>query len=1594
MENISNNKVLCLNDESNLSRKKKAILSYLTKGIDVLAVFDTETTGTNVYPDKTKGSPRDRILEVGFVMYYIDNNDELKPIILDGKPVGFQEYVNPFREDKKTFERAESRPETHPEAFEVHKISNEFLFGRESFNGIKLHKPAPTFAEMKPFMEDFLCLNESSELEGKVHFVAHNGQKFDAPMLTEEMYLVDQYNPDISLKSTFESKIESLIDTMKVMQDLYDKQDLLDKKGDSTLKPGYSMSYLAQMLNVKEEGRENFHGAFLDSTILANVFNALMKTKEWQNAPNKIKIKKMGETETNKKIIPLPKLSEGSSDISSPDILTVIKTDASQSEGTGTIKEYVSAAKEAGLKSLVLADVVTVSRFVEFYEACLKEEIKPIIGTTFKVESENDVFNFIESNKASGVSDDLFNIITPIINTHVSNKQFNSLDDIVREFDVDSVTLNKVMLPILELNRKKYSSRKTTQDAINKLVDRIARVTISLTKEKYDKKKVNVKLIESSVSASNNLIKAKEFSHATGYSDLLLIANNDNGFETIKKLISKANESGQHFLKKGTSLGRGENPLITMDMLKELNESVTALIGHKNDILGKAVKAGDVKRSQLIIRDLKNIFGENIKAQITTSEQTLNRESENKFISNIKTVCEKQGISSVAAHHAAYAKRSDFTIHVNKYAILEDKTATAVTLDTGVSKEEHIQSMETLVNKFSENTAMVSESKELIDKTTLNPVLHKPSLPKFKTGNSNTQAEELQERALKGLKKKLPPAFKKAVAKGKVENTKEAYLKFCNEYKERLDYELKIITDMDFPGYFLIKQQMIEFCKQEGIVVGAGRGSAAGSLTVYSLGITDADPIEHGLIFERFLNPERKEMPDIDTDIDGNAREKVLQFLCDQYKEDGLGYSGAAFIMTKGTFSARNSLRRMAKAEGLSLNWADILAKTVSDEPGVKLEDEIENNEVLSIRYHTEAKTRDIIDKAIDLEKNGGRQVSIGKHAGGVVVGNIISQAPITYVKNIPVVQADKNDIESLGAVKFDLLGSETLTKLDLALKNVEANRGEEELNSLGILKEGKSFNFDNFQYDDKATYEMLQAANSTNVFQIESNIFKNLLKEMKPENLEEITALVSLGRPGPMQSHMDKMFTRNKFDPSKRERLHPLIDHLLDETHGTIIYQEQVMAIAQKLSGFTMGGADKLRKAMGKKKIEEMHKQKSLFVEGALKNGVDEELSTEIFDTIEKFAGYGFNKSHALAYSLLTYKMAYLRRNYPTETMAAIMSIDALSGKASERLEKDNQSCKEVGLTLFTPNINTSNNEFTPGKTTGILYGLSGIKGASFDKVLAEREKNGLFTNLENFMVRVGAAKSTEKLIDTGAMDSLSLTIKPSDSDLEYLKSLSKEEAKIAKRLLLKDEYAILKEKLSSAAKIKSHIEGDFDKDQLNNNFTKTLRAFSKNTAKYMSNILDIENELLGGYVTTHPLKLGNIRETLKNLTSNPEVPLSSLSEVNENLIKSKFSVAGCVKKVVFDKVGKTGNKFAIIELNDESSTTPIFMGNDLFLKLNNEIKAKTGRGLQEGSILGVDVSFYKKDTVKTSVDAIYFPEQKIKVEKEQYYSNKNKRR
>ena len=1601
MENVSNNKVLCLNNEALLEVKRDKILETLGKGIDVFFFYDTETTGLNPYPKGDKG--RDRILEVAFTVFYLDENEEMQQLTIKDEngnelPVSFQEYINPFAESEDLRRKTRSRNDCDPKALEVHGITNAFLEGKDSLNGIKLTKPAPTFKEMKPFMERFLCFDKQAEFKANAHFVSHNGIAFDDKMLTEEIKYIDNYDPNVVVSRRFESLLGSSIDTIRLMRKMFKKKDL-EKLGERNgISPAYSLDYLAAVLNVNTDTRAEVHGAMLDSEILKDAYNKLIKTKKYKAIRNKVKF----NTEATAKIKELPQYSLNAvSNVESlnenASVINIVKTDASFNEGTGTVKEYVQRAKENGLKNLLMADVVSLSRFVEFYEECTAANIKPIIGTTFKVETGFDVYNIFTPEKVEGPF--MKGLTMKFINMALGNEEgtldFESLVEMGAD---DPVKWGAVISSIQRIEQTLSEGKKPNKALLGKIEELVSDIP-SLKVDKKAKIEPYVDIIKSSPS----ILAFEGFDRIVGHSDLVLYANDNEGYENLKKLITIANKEGQYYLAPGKERSKGEQPVLNLKQIKDNMEGLSVLLGSENDILDRALKSGYKTMPEGVIKTLQQSLGlDKIQLQLSTREdrrndkrmslQTKNNEVVSKLSSDFS-------IPMVATQTASFAEKSDFEAHLHKYAILLDKYSVDFSFSVNRTEEEYLKSSEELNTIFANNKALMNNAAKIIESNTLSPTLHIPTLPQFKTKEGRSQAEELRARSYEGLEKKVRPAFARALEEGEVKEGD--FESFKEKYKERIDYELGVIIDMDFPGYFLIKQQMVQFCKREGISVGAGRGSAAGSLVVYSLGITDVDPIEHGLIFERFLNPERKEMPDIDTDIDASGREKVLNYLREEYSDAGEGYEGAAYIMTKGTFSAKNTINYLGKSLGLTQSWYNQLAKTISNEPGTTLAKELEENEELAYRYDTEVRTRRIIDIAMKLEKNGGRQTSIGKHAGGIVVGNLISQAPITYSNGIPVVQFDKNDIESAGAVKFDLLALGNLAKVDKTLENIIELKGMEELAKHNITMDGLSYNYDNFSYKDADTYEMLQEGKSTNVFQIESNMFKGLLKLIKPVDINEITAIISLGRPGPLQAGMPEDFAAAKFDPKERHFYHPSIDHLLDETHGSMIYQEQIMAIAREMSGYTMGGADKLRKAMGKKKKEVMEAETSKFVEGAVKNNVPQELAEDIFDNIEKFSGYGFNKSHAISYALLCYKTAFLRRHYPTEYMAAVLSIDANENEYKKKIAKDIESMKELGLTLFSPQINKSENRFMAGETTAILYGFDAIAGfTARDKetVLREREEKP-FKNLLDFTSRTVSFTTTEKLIKSGCMDTLPMTAQLPNSVAEALKGMSVLEKKIFKRNLVLSELEVFGSEMKSDAgkkRLKKPEAIETHRENLVKAYEEKTKEFLANKDKIILDSLNNEKELLSSYVTGHPLDLGGQRAKIEKTSEYQQVLISDIVGImadNKNVAK-RVNIACMVGDILANRKTVKGNTFSLVEGSDGSATETFFLPGDGFNRLGGQLKEVHGKGLTEGDVVGLDIGFYldKDGEMKIKVYNAQVPKYDINVVISEDKSPKNR--
>ncbi len=689
----------------------------------------------------------------------------------------------------------------------------------------------------------------------------------------------------------------------------------------------------------------------------------------------------------------------------------------------------------------------------------------------------------------------------------------------------------------------------------------------------------------------------------------------------------------------------------------------------------------------------------------------------------------------VATHPVQFLGPDDFKAHEARVCISEGYVLADKRRPQQFTPDQHFKTQAQMAELFADIPSALENSVEIAKRCNLTLTLGKNYLPQFPTPNQESLEEYLGAQARTGLERRLEVLYPDP----EVRRARQP------EYLQRLEFEVGIIIQMGFPGYFLIVADFINWAKNNGVPVGPGRGSGAGSLVAYSLGITDLDPLRYNLLFERFLNPERVSMPDFDIDFCQEGRDRVIEYVRYKY-----GLDAVSQIATFGTMAAKAVIRDVGRVLDLPFNFVDGIAKLIPNELGITLPQAMEKEPQLKERFEQEEEVRELMELALRLE---GLTRNVGMHAGGVLIspGKISDFSPI-YCQaggESVVSQYDKDDVEAVGLVKFDFLGLRTLTILDMALAH--ANRQRAALGQEPLA-------FETIPLDDKPTFDLLKAANTTAVFQLESRGMKDMLKQAKPDVFEDIIALVALYRPGPMDLIPD--FCRRKHGLQRVEYPHPATESVLKETYGIMVYQEQVMQIAQVVAGYSLGGADLLRRAMGKKKADEMAQQRAIFVEGAVKNGTSERQAEEVFNLMEKFASYGFNKSHAAAYALVAYHTAYLKAHYPAAFLAATMSADMNN---TDNVHVFHDDCLQNGVEVLPPDINRSEFRFQPVSDRQILYGLGAIKGtglAAIEVILAARDADGPFKDLFDFCQRLDLRKVNrrviESLIRAGAFDKL----------------------------------------------------------------------------------------------------------------------------------------------------------------------------------------------------------------------------------------------
>lgn len=805
-------------------------------------------------------------------------------------------------------------------------------------------------------------------------------------------------------------------------------------------------------------------------------------------------------------------------------------------------------------------------------------------------------------------------------------------------------------------------------------------------------------------------------------SRMVLLCQNNEGYLNLTQLVSRSYLEGQH----------GGIPMIEVDWLRESNEGLIVLSGGREGDVGRALLAGHQMLAEELLKAWQSIFPGRYYLEL----QRTGREGEEEYLHSAVNMAIATQTPVVATNDVHFLKQSEFDAHEVRVCIHDSRTLDDPRRPKHYSDQQYLRSEQEMVELFSDIPEALENSVEIARRCSLTVRLGESFLPNFPIPEGETTDSYFARVAREGLAKRLDILI--PLEKPEAEKKRQVYY-------DRLEIEIGVIINMGFPGYFLIVADFIQWSKDNLIPVGPGRGSGAGSLVAYSMLITDIDPLQFDLLFERFLNPERVSLPDFDIDFCMEGRDRVIDYVAQQYGRDRVSQ-----IITYGSMAAKAVIRDVGRVMGLAYGFVDRIAKLIPFEIGMTLSKALEESEDLAKAYRDEEEVHELIDMGLSLE---GLSRNAGKHAGGVVISpSVLTDFTPLYCEQggqSVVTQFDKDDVESIGLVKFDFLGLRTLTVIDWAVQNIKKRHPDQNDLDVNLLP-----------LNDEGAFVLLKRAETTAVFQLESSGMKDLIKRLQPDCFEDIIALVALFRPGPLQSGMVDDFINRKHGRATVEYPHPDLEPILKPTYGVILYQEQVMQIAQILAGYSLGGADMLRRAMGKKNADVMAEQRAIFMKGATERGVDAANATYIFDLMEKFAGYGFNKSHSAAYALLSYQTSWLKNHYPAEFMAAVLSADMDNTDKVVILIED---CHRIGLEVLAPDINRSIYKFSVPDNTKVLYGLGAIKGvgqAALEGIIEERIENGFYKDLYDFCRRVDSRKVNkrvlEALIRAGALDVL----------------------------------------------------------------------------------------------------------------------------------------------------------------------------------------------------------------------------------------------
>jgi DNA polymerase-3 subunit alpha len=806
---------------------------------------------------------------------------------------------------------------------------------------------------------------------------------------------------------------------------------------------------------------------------------------------------------------------------------------------------------------------------------------------------------------------------------------------------------------------------------------------------------------------------------------LTLLCQSEAGYLNLSRLVSRAYLEGQ----------RRDTPLVERNWLTaEAVSGLIALSGAMDGDVARSLMSGRTVEARRQVLAWQALFGDRYYLEL----QRVGRSGEAAYISAVTQLAADCDVPVVATNDVRFLAASDFEAHEARVCIQDGTQLADPARRRKYTPEQYLRTPAEMAELFADLPEAVANTVAIARRCSLPLRLGESRLPQFPVPSGETAAEYIRSTSLEGLRQR-------ALTRPLVASEQASR----ESYEVRLQRELDVICTMGFEGYFLIVADFIRWSRENGVPVGPGRGSGAGSLVAYVLGITDLDPIEHDLLFERFLNIERVSMPDFDVDFCMEGRDRVIAYVAQKY-----GRERVSQIITYGTMAAKAVVRDVGRVLGHAYGFVDRIAKLVPFEVGITLEQALSKEPELKRLYDSDEEVRALIDLAQALE---GLTRNAGTHAGGVVIApSVLTDFTPLFCEagsQSVVTQFDKDDVEAAGLVKFDFLGLRTLTIIDRALHNINAVR---------LAAAEAPLDINTLPMGDAATYALMKTGRTTAVFQLESRGMKELIRKLRPDRFGDVVALVALFRPGPLQSGMVDDFITRKHSPGGTaiDYLHPLLQGVLEPTYGVILYQEQVMQIAQVLSGYTLGGADLLRRAMGKKKPEEMAKQRSGFVSGAEQRGVDGKQAAYIFDLIEKFAGYGFNKSHSAAYALLSYQTAWLKCHYPAAFMAAVLSSDI---DHTDKVVTLIDECSQMGLTILPPDINASVHAFAVADPRTIRYGLGAIRGVGqgvVDALVAEREAHGPYQDLEDLCSRLDMARLNrrvlEALIRAGSLDRL----------------------------------------------------------------------------------------------------------------------------------------------------------------------------------------------------------------------------------------------